>query len=75
MSAISSAEGDVRTLALEGCRQIEAFDKQFVFCAVAAKMGRDTALLTGSAEVKDSPEQSAVLAILDATNRWVEYSK
>ena len=75
LSAISSAEGAVRTLALEGCRQIEAFDKQFVFCAVAAKMGRDTALLTGSAEVKDSPEQSAVLAILDATNRWVEYTK
>ena len=32
-------------------------------------------LFTGSAEVKESPEQSAVLAVLDATNRWVEYSK
>ncbi|HEX7937919.1 MAG TPA: hypothetical protein VF483_02940 [Gemmatimonadaceae bacterium] len=75
LSAISLSEGGVRTLALEGCRQIEAFDRQFVFVGVTAKQGRDSALLTGSAEVKDSPEQSAVLAVLDATNRWVEYVK
>lgn len=75
LAAISASEGGVRTLALEGCRQIDAFDKQFVFCAVAAKQGRETALLTGSAEVRDSSEQSAVLAVLDATNRWVEYTK
>ena len=75
LSAISASEGEVRTLALEGCRQIEAFDKQFVFCAVAAKQGRETALLTGSAKVRESPEQSAVLAVLDATNRWVEHAK
>ena len=75
LSAIALAEGEVRTLALEGCRQIEAFDRQFVFVGVTAKMGRDAALLTGSAEVKDSPEQSAVLAVLDATNRWVDYTR
>jgi hypothetical protein len=75
LGAISLAEGEVRTLALEGCRQIDAFDRQFVFVGVTAKTGRDSALLTGSAEVKDSPEQSAVLAVLDATNRWVEFAK
>jgi len=75
LSAISASEGEVRNLALEGCRQIDAFDRQFVFVGVTARMGRESALLTGSAEVKDSPEQSAVLAILDATNRWVEYVK
>jgi hypothetical protein len=42
---------------------------------VTARFGRDSMLLTGSAEVKESPEQSAVLAVLDATNRWVEYLK
>jgi hypothetical protein len=75
LAAISKSEGGVRLLSLEGCRQIEAFEREFVFVGVTARMGRDSALLTGSAEVKESPEQSAVLAILDATNRWVDYAK
>jgi hypothetical protein len=75
LAAIAKSEGGVRQLSLEGCRQIEAFERQFVFVGVTARMGRDSALLTGSAEVKESPEQSAVLAILDATNRWVDYVK
>jgi len=75
LSAIALSEGGVRVLSLEGVRQIEAFERQFVFVGISAKMGRESALLTGSAEVKDSPEQSAVLAVLDATNRWVEYVK
>ncbi|MEX2178765.1 MAG: hypothetical protein WD801_08660 [Gemmatimonadaceae bacterium] len=75
LAAIAAAEGGTRTLGLEGCRQIEAFDRQFVFVGITARFGRDSSLLTGSAEVKESPEQSAVLAVLDATNRWVEYSK
>jgi len=29
-------------------------------------------MLTGTAEVRDSPEQAGVLAVLDATNRWAE---
>jgi hypothetical protein len=24
----------------------------------------------GTAEIKESPEQAAILAVLDATNRW-----
>lgn len=75
LSAITSAEGDARVLGLEGCKLVDAFERQFVFVGVTARYGRDTSLLTGSAEVKDSPEQSAVLAVLDATNRWVEYAK
>ena len=75
LMAITAAEGDQRVLALEGCRQIEAFERQFVFVGVTARVGRDNSLLTGSAEVRESPEQSAVLAVLDATNRWVELPK
>jgi len=75
LAAITAAEGNVRTLGLEGCRVIDAFERQFVFVGVSARMGRESALLTGSAEVKESPEQSAVLATLDATNRWVDYVK
>lgn len=73
LSAITAAEGDTRSLGLEGCRQIDAFERQFVFVGVSAKLGRENSLLTGSAQVKESPEQSAVLAVLDATNRWVEF--
>ena len=75
LAAITAAEGDSRVLGLEGCRQIDAFEREFVFVGVTARVGRDNSLLTGSAEVKESPEQSAVLAVLDATNRWVEYTK
>jgi hypothetical protein len=75
LSAIGKAEGDMRGLALEGCKLVEAFEKQFVFVGVTARVGRDSSLLTGSAEIKESPEQSAVLAVLDATNRWMDYTK
>jgi len=32
--------------------------------------GRNSQLLVGTAEVRESAEQAAVLAVLDATNRW-----
>jgi hypothetical protein len=31
--------------------------------------------MTGSAEIRESPETASVLAILDATNRWIEFMK
>ena len=75
LSAISQAEGDARVLGLEGCKSIEAFERQFVFVGVTTRMGRESALLTGSAEIKESAETASVLAILDATNRWIDYSR
>jgi hypothetical protein len=75
LSAISQAEGDARVLGLEGCKTIEAFDRQFVFVGLTTRTGRESALLTGSAEVKESQETASVLAVLDATNRWIDYSK
>jgi hypothetical protein len=56
---------------LEGTKLVEAFDREFLFVGVSLRLGRDSALATGSAEVKDSKETAAVLAVLDATNRWV----
>jgi hypothetical protein len=70
--AIKQAIGDEHTLALEGSRVIEAFDRQFVFAGVTAREGRDHILMTGSAEVRDSAETASVLAVLGATNRWLE---
>jgi hypothetical protein len=75
LAAITAAEKDSRSLGLEGCRLIDAFERQFVFVGVTGRFNRENWLLTGSAEVKESPEQSAVLAVLDATNRWVEFAK
>ena len=75
LSAITQAEGDARVLGLEGCKTIEAFDRQFVFVGLTTRTGRESALLTGSAEVKESQETASVLAVLDATNRWIDYSR
>ena len=58
------------SLALEGAKLVEAFDREFVFAGVQGLGGRETLLLTGSAEVKESAERAAVFAVLDATNRW-----
>lgn len=60
------------SVALEGARIIEAFDRQFVFAGVQGLGGRESILLTGTAEIKESSERAAVFAVLDATNRWTE---
>jgi hypothetical protein len=59
------------SVALEGARIIEAFDRQFVFVGVQGLGGRESVLLTGTAEIKESSERAAVFAVLDATNRWI----
>lgn len=74
LSAIRQAEGDDRMLALEGCRLVDAFDREFVFVGVTARVGRENVLMTGTAEVRESAETASVLAVLGATNRWLEYA-
>jgi hypothetical protein len=60
------------SVALEGAKIIEAFDRQFVMVAAQGLGGRESLLLIGTAEIKESAERAAVFAVLDATNRWVE---
>ncbi len=74
LSAIA-ASGEVRLLALEGSKLVDAFEREFVFVGLSTRVGRESALLTGTAEVKESPETASVLAVLDATNRWIEFAK
>ena len=69
--AIGQAEGGARSLSLDGVKVIEAFDREFVFVGVTARVQRDTHLLTGSCEIRDSAETASALAVLDATNRWI----
>jgi hypothetical protein len=73
MVAVAQADQEGRSLAFEGARIVEAFDRQFVFVGLTTRFGRESALLTGSAQVKDGIETASVLAVLDATNRWVEF--
>ena len=55
---------------LEGVRVVDAFDRKICLAAVHGVGGRNSRLLVGTCEVKESAEQAAVLAVLDATNRW-----
>jgi hypothetical protein len=73
LTALQQAELEGKyLLVLEGTKAVDAFEREFVFVGITVKAGRDTMLLTGSAEVRESPETAGVLAVLDATNRWVE---
>jgi hypothetical protein len=73
MAAVQQADTEGRILAFEGARIVDAFERQFAFVALTTRYGRESALLTGSAEIKDGIETASVLAVLDATNRWVEF--
>lgn len=75
LQAIALAEASAKALSLDGVKLIDAFDRQFAFVAVSARVGRETSLLTGSCEVREGAETASVLAVLDATNRWVSLSK
>ena len=60
------------SIALEGAQLLDAFERKFVLVAVHGLGGREAQLLTGTCEIRESAERSAVLAVLDATNRWVD---
>ena len=75
LKAIKEEGVDGRPLDLTGALMIEAFGREFVFVGVTAQQGRSSALLTGTCEVKDSAETASVLAVLDATNRWIAQPK
>lgn len=60
------------SIALEGALIVDAFERKFVMAAVHGLGGREAQLLTGTCEIRESPERSAVLAVLDATNRWTD---
>jgi len=70
--AIGSAEGRDGQLAVEGVKVMEAFDREYVFVGVTVRSGRDSQLLVGNCEIKGSGETASALAVLAATNRWVD---
>lgn len=61
-----------QSVALDGVKQVPAFDAELVLAAVQGLGGREPVLLIGTAMVRESVEMAAVLAVLDATNRWAD---
>ncbi len=70
--AIGSAEGREGQLAVEGVKVMEAFEREYVFVGVTVRSGRDSQLLVGNCEIKGSAETASALAVMAATNRWVD---
>jgi hypothetical protein len=75
LRAIADGEPTARSLDLSGARVVDAFEREFAFVGVMAQLARESSLLTGTCEVKDSPETASVLAVLDATNRWLAHPR
>lgn len=72
LAAVALSDKTGRMFLLEGVKVIPAFDREVVLAGVTVRQGRSSALLTGSCAVRDSVETAGVLAVLDATNRWIE---
>jgi hypothetical protein len=72
--AIADAEDREGQLGVQGVKVFDAFDRTFVFVAVSVRSGRENKVLTGSVEMRESAESAGVLAVLDATNRWIEHN-
>ena len=59
------------TLALDGVKIVDAFERKFVLVAVHALAGRDVSRLAGTHLADESTDRAAILATLQATDRWV----
>lgn len=70
--ALAPLLSDGVTLAFESCMLVAAADREFAFVVVSGRSGRETTILSGSCEVRDGVETAAALAVLDATERWME---
>lgn len=69
-----SGEGEgspTPVLALDGVKTVEAFDRTFILVAVHAMSGREVTPLAGATVVEESTDRAAILATLQATDRWV----
>ena len=59
------------TLALDGVKMVEAFDRSYVLVGVNAILMREVAGLAGASAVEDTAERAVILATLQAIDRWV----
>jgi hypothetical protein len=59
------------TLALDGVKVLEAFDRTYILVGVNAVHDRDVVTLAGASPVEGTQERAVILATLQATHRWV----
>lgn len=70
LDALNDATMDDISLRLEGIQRTDAFGKDLVLALVQGQERRRSVTLPGVGLVEDSAEEAAVLACLQATNRW-----
>jgi hypothetical protein len=68
-AVVAALDDDV--VALESATIVETHGRTFVLVSARAILGREAHRLTGVARLDRSPEEAAILASLQATNRWV----
>ena len=71
LEAAQQATGNAVLLALQGIDSVGAFGQSFVLASVNGSVQRDSESLAGVVRVRDSVEEAAVLACLQAINRWI----
>lgn len=70
LNALNEATLEDIDLRLDGVEHIDAFGREFVITVVQGREHRNSVSLPGISTVSDSVEEAAVLACLQATNRW-----
>lgn len=66
-----ATEEGTSPLGLQGVKTVNALGREIVLAVVQVRSGRNPIPLSGCSVVVDSPEEAAVLAVLQATNRWI----
>jgi hypothetical protein len=68
-AAIATATAS-SSIGLEGVTLVESHGRTYILVAAHVAAGRTSVPLTGVAALQKSPEEAAILAALQATNRW-----
>lgn len=71
LNALQSG-GGMKGVGLEGTALVQAHGKTYVLVSARAVSGRNSRILTGIATLSRSPEEAAIFAALQATNRIAE---
>jgi hypothetical protein len=68
-AVMAALEDDI--VALESASVVDTHGRSFVLVSARSTAGRQAWQLTGVARLDRSPEEAAILACLQATNRWI----
>ena len=58
-------------MSVDGVKNVDAFDGQFVLVVIHAIHGRSITALAGAAAVDDTVDRAVILGTLQAADRWV----